>query len=322
MFGKSFENHDCPELTKFFLNAITLGQTFNDHFTFIRGDGICIPLGMWQTNLERWFQVVLLCEMVKLRLIIISFIHKEIQNQWEIKNCIMNIHEFIGNHIFFDDRLLERWLKLCSYEIVSSDIGFDLSSDNAMQAEEVLNTLDNVFIIFDKEVTNGNEKHFNIYVYDGNFLRESSEKELIMLSDEILPNVYCIRSSIDASPHSISQNCHERSICVKRVNPHRNMIDRLYDANEKFEYFNTVSGFVINRELDRLVRDTQKTLIDDAWPAFMFFLSLFSQVFTPSKALFSTEFVDLIEMHHSNKSIKKNLMCAPMVSCNLQFPTM
>ena len=48
----------------------------------------------------------------------------------------------------------------------------------------------------------------------------------------------------------------------------------------------------------------QKTFINDAWSAFMFFLSLFSQVFTPSKALFSTEFVDLIEMHHSNKSIK------------------
>ena len=216
MVGTSFENHDCLELTKFFLNGITLGQTFNDDFTFIRGDGICIPLGMWQMNLERWFQVVPLCEMVKLRLILISF-YTEIQNQYEVKNCITNIHEFIGNHILFQDRLLERWLTLCSYEIISSDICFDLSSDSAMQAEEVLNTLDNVFIIFDEEVTSGNEKHFNIYVYDGNFLRELFEKELIMLSDEILPNVYCIHSSIDASPHSISQNFHARSIHVKKV---------------------------------------------------------------------------------------------------------
>ena len=65
----------------------------------------------------------------------------------------------------------------------------------------MLNTLDNVFIIFNEEVTSGNKKFFNIYVYDGNFLRESFEKELIMLSDEILPNVYCIHSLIDASPH-------------------------------------------------------------------------------------------------------------------------
>ena len=96
MFRKLFENHNCPEFTKFFLNAIALGQTFNDDFTFIRGDGTCILLGTLQTNL-RWFQVVPPCEMVKLRLIIISFIHKEIQNQWEIKNCITNIHEFIGS---------------------------------------------------------------------------------------------------------------------------------------------------------------------------------------------------------------------------------
>ena len=35
MFGKVFENHDCQELTSFFLNAVTLGQTFNDDFTMI-----------------------------------------------------------------------------------------------------------------------------------------------------------------------------------------------------------------------------------------------------------------------------------------------
>ena len=29
MFGKDFENQDCPELTRCFLNAITLSQTFS-----------------------------------------------------------------------------------------------------------------------------------------------------------------------------------------------------------------------------------------------------------------------------------------------------
>ena len=52
MFGEVFENHDCQELTLFFLNAVTLGQTFNDDFTMIRGDESCIPVGKWQTNLE------------------------------------------------------------------------------------------------------------------------------------------------------------------------------------------------------------------------------------------------------------------------------
>ena len=121
-----------------------------------------------------------------------------------------------------------------------------------MHAEVVIKTLDNVLIMFDNEVMNGNKKHVNVFVYDGNFLRESFEKELLMLSDEILPNVYCLRSSIHASPNLIGQNCHARSIRVKRVCPHKNVIDRLCDANEKFEYLNTAGGLMMNRETDRL----------------------------------------------------------------------
>ena len=83
-------------------------------------------------------------------------------NQWEFKDCATNVHEIISNHAFFHDRLLERWLKLCGYEIVLRDIGFELSSNNAMHAEAVIKTLDNVFLIFDNEVMNGNEKHLNI----------------------------------------------------------------------------------------------------------------------------------------------------------------
>ena len=74
MFGKCFENHDCPELTRHFLNAITLGQTFMDGFSFIRGSSI--PLGRWQTNLQRTKEILHLCEMVNLRSMMVSFIHK------------------------------------------------------------------------------------------------------------------------------------------------------------------------------------------------------------------------------------------------------
>ena len=50
MFGRVFENHDCPELTKVFLNVITLLQTFNDDFTFVRGDENVVPLGKLATS--------------------------------------------------------------------------------------------------------------------------------------------------------------------------------------------------------------------------------------------------------------------------------
>ena len=84
MFGKKFENHDCPELTRSFLNAITLGQTFNDNFIFVRSDRHDIPMGRWQTGTFRKPRAIIApCEMVKLRLIMISFIHKEIMDTSE-----------------------------------------------------------------------------------------------------------------------------------------------------------------------------------------------------------------------------------------------
>ena len=92
---------------------------------------------------------------------------------------------------------------------------------------------------------------------------------------------------------------------MKQVCPHKNVMDRLCDADEKFEFFNTAGGLVIHREIDRL-KDRKKQFTDDSWSAFTFFLFLFSQVFTttPSKSLFSTQFVDMVERHcRTNKSI-------------------
>ena len=81
MFGKKFENHDCPELTRCFLNAITLGQTFDDNFIFVKSDHRDIPMGRWQTVTVRKLRAIIPpCEMVKLRLIMILFIHKEIMD--------------------------------------------------------------------------------------------------------------------------------------------------------------------------------------------------------------------------------------------------
>ena len=35
LFGRQFENMDCPDLTKCYLRAITLSQMFNDDFMFV-----------------------------------------------------------------------------------------------------------------------------------------------------------------------------------------------------------------------------------------------------------------------------------------------
>ena len=53
MFGKHFENHDSPQLTRCYLRAITIGQTFNDNFVFVGKDTNFIPSGRWETSIYR-----------------------------------------------------------------------------------------------------------------------------------------------------------------------------------------------------------------------------------------------------------------------------
>ena len=91
MFGRVFKNHDCPELMKIFLNAITLSQTLNDDFTFVRGDENVVPLGKWQTKMERWLQVIPPCELIKLRLIMVSIVHKEILIIGNLRNTWIRV---------------------------------------------------------------------------------------------------------------------------------------------------------------------------------------------------------------------------------------
>ena len=190
---------------------------------------------------------------------------------------------------------------MCSYEVVAKDVSFESTVDKL--SAEVSKTLDNVFIIFDEEVTGGNQKHLNIYVYDGNFIRDSFEEELLEFSDKIFPKVYSLHCQPLAPPCSVGRYCHAQSLRVKEVISHRNVIDQLHDANAKFNYFNMVGGLVVNREVDRLTKNVKRSFMDNTWSAFTFFLSLFSQMFTPMQDLFSSEFVDTIEGHPKDKSV-------------------
>ena len=106
MFGKDFENHDCPEFTRCFLNAITLSQTFNDDFIFTKGDQGFIPLGRWQTSMYGYRKprnIIPPCEMIRLRLIMVSFMHKEIMHSREFINNVgkEDIQKFMGINVFF-----------------------------------------------------------------------------------------------------------------------------------------------------------------------------------------------------------------------------
>ena len=176
--------------------------------------------------------------------------------------------------------------------------------------------LENVFVIYDIENTM-DKRLLNIYIYDGNFLRPSFEEELLEKSEDIMPTIYSLRSSTMVKEDCVGPNCHAHSILVKQTCPYMDVIDQMCMINKKFEYFNTVGGLVINHKIDRIQinkssnKRIKKTFTDDSYAAFSFFMALFAQVFSPSKTLFSNEFVELIEEVNNKKVTygKKHDVC-------------
>ena len=107
--------------------------------------------------MERWLQDIPPCELIKLRLIVVSFVHKKILNHCQFKKHVntSSIHSVIGSNVFFHDRLIERGLRMRAFEVIANDNASlndfnDLqSSDGRMNIQEVLNTEENVYVIFD-----------------------------------------------------------------------------------------------------------------------------------------------------------------------------
>ena len=140
---------------------------------------------------------------------------------------------------------------------------------------------------------------FNIYVYNGNFLRPSFEFQLEELSKKLLPKVYAICTSESVDFDRVSCHCHARSILVRKTLSHTTIIDRLYNAIEKFEYFSTAGGMVVNHEITRI--SAQKSYKDNAYLAFSFFMSLYPQIFSSARSTFSNQFIDREEINRERK---------------------
>ena len=107
MFGREFENHDCPSLTKNYLRCITLDQTFSDDFVFVGLNLKYIPCSLMHNESRHPLnQVVPPCKLAKIRHVMIAFINSEILP----KDCFLDdddLHEHVGSYVFFHDRLIE-----------------------------------------------------------------------------------------------------------------------------------------------------------------------------------------------------------------------
>ena len=106
-------------------------------------------------------------------------------------------------------------MRMCDYDIVSRE--FNCFSDPQMKRsliKELDSYLENVFIIYDHEVTLEG-KRFNVYVYNGDFLRPSFEKELLKKSEDIMLSIYSLRSSLMVPNNIVGEHCHARSIVAE-----------------------------------------------------------------------------------------------------------
>ena len=102
LLGRQFENMDCPNLTNCYLRAITLSQTFNDDFMFV-AKAKDIPCTRLHANKGRAINTTVPpCELTKIRLMMMVFIHKEIMVESQMKDMFKDhVHKQIGMRVFF-----------------------------------------------------------------------------------------------------------------------------------------------------------------------------------------------------------------------------
>ena len=111
LFGKEFENMDCPDLTRTSLCAIKLGQTFKDEFTFVSLPRDYIPCSAMHSEKRRSMNVTMSpCELAKMHLMMMAFIHNEVARISPFVDIYdSDFHEHIGSRVYFHDRLIEWW---------------------------------------------------------------------------------------------------------------------------------------------------------------------------------------------------------------------
>ena len=75
---------------------------------------------------------------------------------------------------------------------------------------------ENIFIIYDNKSTSDGDL-FNIYVYNGNFLKPSFKLQLEELSKRLLSKVYAIHTSKSVDFDRVSCHIQARSILVRKT---------------------------------------------------------------------------------------------------------
>ena len=259
--------------------------------------------------------------MVNMCLMMISLIHKHIMGKPSVRQYLNeeneNVQDFIGNHVFFHDRLLEQWVKMCSFNFITKNHGLVCLHNYEAGLHDICATLDvrdyvdyilyrnmlNVHVIISKEKTS-TSGYFDVYVYDGNFLKSWFDDKLHSTEHRVLALICNGRESKESKKMCINPMCHARVLKITNYPSHFNIINCLYDI-DKFQYLNMTGSLIVNKEVERS-KNPNHSWLDDVWHIFTFFLSIYRHIFTPPRTMFSPTFFPLEERvpNHDNAIIK------------------
>ena len=184
------------------------------------------------------------CKLAKIRQIMMAFIHSEI-NMKHLPINDFEVHEQFGNHVFFHDRLIERWM--CDIDIGVVSESFSMKGPSLSCIKECKYFVNkNIFLIFDNvRWRHGmGEDKLLIYVYDGDYFHSSFKKELTCLSDHHEKTTILIKNC--------KKGKQQHSVRVYRISKSFSIIDALHDLRYKFNHVSTVGGVIINRQIDRV----------------------------------------------------------------------
>ena len=274
LFGRRFENMACPSLTKCYMRCITIGQTFNDTFSFIELEKSYIQCTSFKDGHVRRLinKCVKPCALTMMRHVMMAFIQSEVLTECDIGDY--DFHDFVANNVFFHDRLIERWMCEIDADVVFHEFSTKASPGDSLESKKFKKV--NVFVLFDcMNQLSTNVK--TVYVLDGDYLRPSFKKQLY----ETRGDTFSLRCN------DVIQN-HEIKVSSQRSG--FNAVDCLHDF-KKLSFISTVGGFVSNREIERM--STRKACRDVIHPLFSFFMALFCQVFSRFKL--NQQFVPMVE---------------------------
>ena len=229
-FGKEFKNVDCPSVVNVCFQCCTIGQMFNNDFSLTTHR---------LHHLERLTLtkgVISPCSLSKVRLLMMCFIHKFVQNHYFVKlNVEANdIHRWIGESVFFHDRLIDLFLDECE----------DPSEGGMMNR-------DDIYLIFNCRNVSLMSFRLCVFIYIGEYLESDFCEELDQIRREnFFPKTYAMTTMMGDLPQQFVMNGHcrqSREIVVGKESI-KSMVDQVNDPGMvKFDFFNTVGGMVIIR---------------------------------------------------------------------------